>query len=198
VSILEETIENNQKESILTIENIGKLVLHIGQAEAKLLISRRSAHIEAELAKLKNINVNDQLYQMKEVLLNVYSNEFKWQSEIEQALNSQFEIDTNSNESISSLLIQIKQKLVSIEEEKLKLGQELKESEEKFNLKLSEELAAKEADLSVKLTNLETELKESHLKEIETIQKEHEEFILGIRNDFVAQTQTLVQVIIFP
>jgi hypothetical protein len=107
---------------------------------------------------------------------------------------------------IVKLLALVKANLDGLVEEKSSFELKIKEVTEGFELKVkeiresidvrvSEELEKKNLEFSAKLVELEAEKDEFYRKKIESIEASHKEFIEIVKNDFIAQTSQLTQVI---
>jgi hypothetical protein len=107
---------------------------------------------------------------------------------------------------IVKLLALVKANLDGLVEEKSSFELKIKEVTEGFELKVkeiresidvrvSEELEKKNLEFSAKLVELEAEKDEFYRKKIESIEASHKEFIKIVKNDFIAQTSQLTQVI---
>lgn len=59
---------------------------------------RRADKIETQIAALKSLNVSETIARIRDLVVNLYSNEVCWQVEIETALLNSFSIDINNSE----------------------------------------------------------------------------------------------------
>lgn len=66
---------------------------------------RRSDKIEAQINILRSLEVTDRLARLRDLVINLYSNEMCWQTEIESAIFNNFSIDTNNSTCIENYSI---------------------------------------------------------------------------------------------
>lgn len=151
---------------------------------------RRSNYLESIVSELEDLKLNEETGRLKEVLIKSYSNQLKWQADLETSLTELFEVDIKNTESLVVLLGQVKTKMVSYQEEKVKLEEELKSIEETHKQKLQDEI-----DLfNAKLFEAEDRIKAEYQAKMDHLKRENEEFVALIKSDHESELSKLREV----